>query len=94
MENRSLRLQVKSYWRKISGFASQKKLEMIAQLSYCLPLFSNTWGLDHYRDQETWLSSFTKEDDRKLQVIQVASGQEGPAEEGEHAHYGVTTSQW
>ena len=62
--------------RKISGVASQKKLKMIAQglfyskLSYCLPLFANTWGLDHYRDQGTRFSSFTKEDNRKLQVIQ------------------------
>ena len=62
--------------RKISGVASQKKLKMIAQglfyskLAYCLPLFSNTWGLDHYRDQQTRFSSFTKEDNRKLQVIQ------------------------
>ena len=62
--------------RKISAVASKKKLRMIAQgifyskLSYCLPLFSNTWGLDHYKDGDTRSSSFTKEDNRKLQVLQ------------------------
>ena len=62
--------------RKISSVASKEKLSMLAQglfyskLSYCLPLFSNTWGLDHYRDGETRYTSFTMEDNRKLQVLQ------------------------
>ena len=59
--------------RKIAPVASRKKLKMIAQrlfyskLSYCLPLFLNTWGLDNYRDGATRTS---KEDLRKIQVLQ------------------------
>jgi hypothetical protein len=62
--------------RKIAPVASRKKLKMIAQglfyskLSYCLPLFLNTWGLDNYRDVATRTSSCSKEDVRKIQVLQ------------------------
>ena len=62
--------------RKISLVASKKKLKVLAQglfyskLSYCLPLFMNTWGLDNYRDGETRTTSCTKEDIRKIQVLQ------------------------
>ena len=41
-----------------------------SKLSYCLPLFTNTWGLDSYRDERTRFTSYTKEDNRRLQVIQ------------------------
>ena len=41
-----------------------------SKLSYCLPLFTNTWGLDPYRDTITRSTSFTKEDNRQLQVLQ------------------------
>ena len=41
-----------------------------SKLGYCLPLFSNTWGLETYKDGNTRSSGFTKEDNRKLQVIQ------------------------
>ena len=59
--------------RKIAPVASRKKLKMIAQglfyskLSYCLPLFLNTWGLDNYRDGATRTS---EEDLRKIKVLQ------------------------
>ena len=62
--------------KKISQTASKEKLRMIAQgifyskLGYCLPLFSNTWGLETYKDGNTRSTGFTKEDNRKLQVIQ------------------------
>ena len=62
--------------RKLSAYASKKKLRMLAsgmfdsKLSYCLPLFINTWGLDYYRDGESRSTSFTKEDCRRLQVLQ------------------------
>ena len=62
--------------RKLSAVASKKKLRMIAEgifyskLSYCLPLFANTWGLDPYKVGESRYSSFTKEDNRRLQVLQ------------------------
>ena len=41
-----------------------------SKVTYCLPLFLNTWGLDKYKDKGTRYSSFTKEDIRKLQVLQ------------------------
>ena len=62
--------------KKLSWVASKKKLKILAQglfyskLSYCLPLFLNTWGLDNYRDGETRATSCTKEDIRKMQVLQ------------------------
>ena len=62
--------------KKLARVASKKKLKMIAQglfyskLTYCLPLFCNTWGLDQYRDGETRSTGYTKEDNRRLQVLQ------------------------
>ena len=62
--------------RKLSAFASKKKLRMLvsgmfySKLAYCLPLFINTWNLDRYKEGNTRSSSFTKEDCRKLQVLQ------------------------
>ena len=62
--------------KKLSKFSSRKKLEMLAaglfysKLSYCLPLFTTTWGLDIYREENTRFTSYTKEDNRKLQVLQ------------------------
>ena len=41
-----------------------------SKLSYCLPFFTNTWDPDHYRIWDVRFTSFTKEDNRKLQVIQ------------------------
>ena len=41
-----------------------------SKLSYCLPLFTNTWGLDRYKDGGTRFSCYTKEDYRKLQDLQ------------------------
>ena len=40
-----------------------------SKLSYCLPLFSNTWGLS-YKIENQRFTSFTKNDNRRLQVIQ------------------------
>ena len=62
--------------RKIAKVASKKKLRMIAnglfysKLSYCLPLFMNTWGLDVYKDGGSRYSCLSKKDIHKLQVIQ------------------------
>ena len=62
--------------RKLSWHSSRKRLKLLAsglfysKLSYCLPLYVSTWGLDRYRDIVTRTNTFTKEDNRKLQVIQ------------------------
>ena len=62
--------------RKLSRYTSKKKLKMLisgifySKLSYCLPLFSNTWDLDNYSEVVQRFSSYTKEDNRKLQVLQ------------------------
>ena len=39
-------------------------------LLYCLPLFSNVWGLPSMDDSVRRFQTFTKEDCRKLQVLQ------------------------
>ena len=62
--------------KKLSRVASKKTFKMIAQgifyskMSYCFPLFLNTWGLDHYRDGSSRNSSLMKKDLYKLQVLQ------------------------
>ena len=62
--------------KRISKVASKSVLRKIAQglfyskLSYCLPLFVNTWGLDLYKDGSSRYQSFTKNDLHKLQVLQ------------------------
>ena len=62
--------------KQLSHFSSKKKLKMLAagifysKLAYCLPLYTTTWGLDQYREDQEKFSSFTKEDNRKLQVLQ------------------------
>ena len=42
-----------------------------SKLSYCLPFFTNTWDLDHYRIWDVRFTSFTKEDNRKFQVARL-----------------------
>ena len=41
-----------------------------SKMSYCLPLFLNTWGFDSYRDGTSRNSSFLKKDLYRLQVLQ------------------------
>ena len=62
--------------KKVSSLASKKRLKGIAaglfySLNYCLPLFSNIWGLDSYKEGGTRFSSFTKEDNRKIQSLRT-----------------------
>ena len=62
--------------KKISNYMSKRRLKMFAEgmfyskLNYCLPVFGHVFGLDRYRDTATRYPSFTKEDSRKLQVLQ------------------------
>jgi hypothetical protein len=62
--------------KKLSQHSSKRNLRMLAsgifysKLSYCLPLFVNTWGLDIYRDGMARFTTFTREDNRRLQVLQ------------------------
>ena len=62
--------------KKLYRSAFPKNLKILtnglfySKLSYCLPLFTNTWGLDRYKDGGTRFSCYTKEDKRKLQVLQ------------------------
>ena len=62
--------------KKLSKYTSKNKLKMLSEgifyskLSYCLPLYTTTWGLDNYLEGTQRFSSFTKEDNRKIQVIQ------------------------
>ena len=62
--------------RKLSGITSKKRMKAVinglfySKLIYCLPLYSNTWGLETYKDKGTRYTTFTKDDNRRLQVIQ------------------------
>ena len=38
-------------------------------LNYCIEIFGNVWGLDVYDDKDRKSTAFTKDDNRKLQVI-------------------------
>ena len=64
--------------RKLSRHTSKKKLKMLisglfySKLSYCLPLYCNTWGLDNYVEGMQRFTSFNKEDNRRIQVLQNA----------------------
>ena len=44
-----------------------------SSLLYCLPLFANVWGLQTMDDTSRRFVAFTKEDCRKMQVLQNTS---------------------
>ena len=62
--------------KRMSRFMSKKTLALFtnglfySKLNYCLPVFGHVFGLDTYCDKETRYSAYTKEDNRKLQVLQ------------------------
>ena len=62
--------------KKLSRLVSKAKLRVLidglfySKLNYCLPVFGSVFGLDEYNDSERRYVSFTKEDNRKLQVLQ------------------------
>ena len=62
--------------RRISKYMSKNRLKLFShgifysKLNYCLPVFGTVFGLDRYRDISTRYMSFTREDNRKLQVLQ------------------------
>ena len=62
--------------KKLSKYCSRSKLCLLAEgifyskLRYCLPLFTTTWDLDKQKDKNSRFTNFTKEDNRKLQVLQ------------------------
>ena len=51
------------------------KLNMMAEgiffslLNYCVDVYGNVWGMHTYDDQDRKSTAFTKEDNRKLQVL-------------------------
>ena len=62
--------------KQLNKFMSQSQLKSIcsgmftSKLLYCLPLFTNVWGIHSMDDTERRFTSITKEDMRKLQVLQ------------------------
>ena len=62
--------------KKLSRRMSKERLKVFAsgifysKLQYCLPVFGNIFGLEKYRDTNNKFSSFTKSDNKKLQVLQ------------------------
>ena len=62
--------------KKMSRHMNRKNLSFFAsgifysKLNYCLPLFGNVLGLEHYIDQNARYQSYTVKDNNKLQVLQ------------------------
>ena len=62
--------------KRLAKYMSRDKLKYFAnsifysKLSYCLPVFGNTFGLDTYKAENTRYTSFTMKDNQKLQVLQ------------------------
>ena len=62
--------------KKLSQHTCKKKLAILAngifysKLEYALPLIASTWNLDVYKDAGSKINNFSKEDCRKLQVLQ------------------------
>ena len=62
--------------KQLSKYMSKEKLMFFAsgifysKLIYCLPVFGNVFGLGQYREEDTRYTSFTKEDNNRLQILQ------------------------
>ena len=62
--------------RRLSKYMTKTRLKLFShglfysKLNYCLPVFGNVFGLDKYRDINTRFVAFTREDSRRLQVLQ------------------------
>ena len=62
--------------RKLSFHCNRRNLMILAnglfysKLQYCMPLFISTWNLDLYKDGNSRIINFSKDDCQKLQVLQ------------------------
>ena len=62
--------------KQLSKYMSKEKLMFFAscifysKLSYCLSVFGNVFGLEHYMEEKTRYTSYTKEDNKRLQISQ------------------------
>ena len=62
--------------KQLNKYMSQSQLKTIcsgmftSKLLYCLPLFTNVWGIHNLDDTERRFTTITKEDMRKLQFLQ------------------------
>ena len=62
--------------RQLSKFMNRDQLNSVvnglfnSKLLYCLPLFSNVWGIGNTDEIDRRYTAFTKEDMRRLQVLQ------------------------
>ena len=60
---------------RLSHMMPQHRLNMIAEgiffslLNYCIEVYGNVWGLSTYDEQSRTNTAFTREDNRKLQVL-------------------------
>ena len=60
---------------KLSKMMPKQKLKMISEgiffslLNYCIEVYGNVWGLNTYDDQVRNSIAYTKEDNRKLQIL-------------------------
>ena len=62
--------------KRMSKYMNKKRLELFtnsifySKLNYCLPVFGHVFGLEMYKYTSSRARPFTKEDNRKIQVLQ------------------------
>ena len=62
--------------KQLSKYMNKEKLMLFAsgifysKLSYCLSVFGNVFGLEHYREENTRYTSYSKKDNNRLQILQ------------------------
>ena len=61
--------------KKLSFVMPREKLKILAEgiffssLNYCIQVYGNVWGLTEYSEQQTKSIAFTKDDNRRLQIL-------------------------
>ena len=62
--------------KRLSRYACVEKLKVLTDslstsiLTFAMPVYVNTWGMTSLREQEARRQAFTKDDCRRLQVLQ------------------------
>ena len=61
--------------KKLSFVMPREKLKILAEgiffssLNYCIQVYGNVWGLTEYSEQQNKSIAFTKDDNRRLQIL-------------------------
>ena len=62
--------------KQLSKYMPREKLQYFAngifysKLNYCLAVYGNVFGLDHFKEENSRSTSFTRTDNQRLQTIQ------------------------